>query len=103
MTKLVQRVAFTTDEEQEGTSAEFRQWVEEILAHVPAEYADSARVKISAREFYDSPYVDIKVTYQSPETEVEAAQREHLAARHAAEHDARERAAWERLRTKYGR
>lgn len=60
-----------------GSLKAFSAWLAEITEKIPPEYRDEACLEVNATSFYDSPYVEIEVSYARPETDDEMKTRLH--------------------------
>jgi hypothetical protein len=69
--------------------AEFREWVDDLLEGIPEEFRDSAKIQIDSTTSYGQSLATVTVSYVRPETDEEAARREH-----------EERAGWEQQRNR---
>jgi len=73
-----------------------------IRESVPPEYRERARCEISAGLFYDSPFAQIRVSFERPELPDETAEREANERELARKQEESDRARYEELKRKFG-
>lgn len=82
----------------------FKEWIDKMIAAIPADHLDSATIKITAYD-WDTPTPQIVIGYRRPETEDERARRIALREAKATERTRMEehveRAILARLKAKY--